>query len=121
MKRIARAVAAVVLAATLGACTDVAFEGGGPLTFDLTADRATARTGQDVTFSFTAKGTALDGIIVDFGDGKADTLQTANATTASGRFVHAYATVGTFTAVGTVWDAQQGPATDQVVIQITGS
>ncbi len=121
MKTISRAVVATVLAAALGACTDVTFEGGGPLTFELTADRTTARTGQDVTFSFTAKGAALDGVIVAFGDGKADTMQTANATTASGRFVHAYATVGTFTAVGSVWDAQQGPATDQVVIQITGS
>jgi hypothetical protein len=120
VKRIRRFAVALVPAALLGACSDTTFEGGGPVSIELSVDRTTARTGQDVTFTYDAKGTVLTGVIVEFGDGATDTMDTAGAQKAHGRFIHAYRTVGTFTAVGTAYDASQGPATDQVVVQVTG-
>jgi len=113
------AVAAVALGAT--ACSEATFEGGAPVRIDLTADRTSAKVGQNITFTFNAYGSILDGVIVAYGDGIADTLYTAGAMSARGQFLHAYENAGTFTAVGTVWDGRQGPASDTLVIQITGS
>lgn len=112
------AIAAVVAGA--GACSNVTFEGGGPVSIELTADRTTAKTGQDVNFLADAVGAILDGIVLAYGDGEADTLFTSGSQTAHGRFVHAYEATGTFSVVGTVYDGRQGPASDTVVIQVTG-
>jgi hypothetical protein len=120
VKKISRIALAAVVVMAAGACTDTTFAEGGPVSIELSADRTTARTGENVTFTFDAKGGVLSGIVVEYGDGKADTMSTSGAQTAQGRFIHAYAAAGTFTAVGTAIDARQGSATDQVVIQVTG-
>jgi len=121
VKSIIRLAMALVPTAVLGACSDTTFETGGPVSIELTADRTTARTGEDVRFTFEAEGSALSGVIIDYGDGVADTMSTHGAREARGQFVHAYVVVGTFTAVGTAIDAREGPAADGVVIQVTGS
>lgn len=120
MKRILRVAAPLVLAAALAACTEVTYDEDADVRVELTASPTTARTGQSITFTLEAEGSVLDYIAVQYGDGGTDTIQTSNAQTAYGTFVHAYATVGTFRAVGSVWDVRQGVATDTVVIQITG-
>lgn len=113
----AAALAAAVWAA---ACSSITFEGGGPVSLTLTADRTTVAKGQDVTFTYDAVGQLLEGVTLDYGDGDVDTVFTLNAQAASGRFVHAYSAAGTFTAVGVAHDSYQGPDSARVVIQVTG-
>ena len=105
----------------VGACSDVTFEGGGPVSITLISDRTTAKTGQNITFDFDATGSILDGVIIEYGDGVDDTIYTSGAMTAHGQFLHPYGSAGTFVAVGTAYDAVQGQAMDTVVVQITGS
>ena len=63
-----------VIAMAAGACSEVSFEGGGPVSITLISDRTTATTGQNIAFDVEARGSILDGVIVDFGDGVADTM-----------------------------------------------
>jgi hypothetical protein len=111
------AIGAMVVA---GACSSMTFEGGAPLSITLVSDRTAAATGQNIAFDFDAKGSILDGVIVTYGDGLADTLYTSGAMSAHGQFLHPYAAAGTFAAVGTAYDAVQGQAADTVIVTITG-
>jgi hypothetical protein len=111
--------AAIAMVAA-GACSEVSFEGGGPVSITLISDRTTATTGQNIAFDVEARGSILDGVIIDFGDGVADTMYTSGAMGAHGQFLHAYESAGTFAAVGTAYDAVRGQASDTVVVQITG-
>jgi hypothetical protein len=120
MSRRATAWAAIALAVAAAACSEVTFEGGGPVSITLNADKTTAKVGQNVLFSFDAVGSILDGVTLDYGDAVADTMYTLGSVTAHGQFLHAYTAAGTYRAIGTAWDARQGPASDTVVIQITG-
>ena len=119
MKKSAVVWTAIIAMVAAGACSEVTFEGGGPLSITLISDRTTAKTGQNIAFDFDATGAILDGVIIDFGDGVADTIYTSGAMGAHGQFLHAYASPGTFAAVGTVYDAVRGQAVDTVVVQIT--
>ncbi len=120
MKRNAAVWAAVIALVVMGACREVTFEGGAPVSITLTSDRTTAKIGQDIIFDFDATGSILDGVTLEYGDGVADTVYASGAMTAHGQFLYAYASAGTFTAVGTAHDARQGPAMDTVIVQITG-
>lgn len=111
------AVATLALAAS-AACSDITFEGGGPLTLELTADRTSANVGQQVTFDFDAVGSILVGVIVTYGDGGSDTTDTFGSQSASGSFIHAFGEAGSFRVVGTVFDNIQGQAADTVVVQV---
>lgn len=111
---------AILAMVAVGACSDVTVEGGGPVSITLISDRTTATTGQNITFDFDATGTILDGVIVTYGDGLADTVYASGAMGAHGQFLHAYESAGTFAAVGTAYDAIRGQASDTVVVQITG-
>ena len=120
MKRNAAVWSAIIAVVVAGACSEVTFEGGGPVSITLISDRATATTGQSIAFDFDAHGSILDGVIITYGDGLADTIYTSGSMTAHGQFLHAYESAGTFAAVGTAYDAVQGQAMDTVVVQITG-
>jgi hypothetical protein len=111
---------AIIAMVAAGACSEVTFEGGGPVSITLISDRTTATTGQNITFDFDASGSILDGVIITYGDGLADTLYTTGAMSAHGQVLHAYGSAGTFTAVGTAYDAVRGQAMDTVVVRITG-
>ncbi len=119
MKKRAAVWTAVIALVVGGACREATFEGGAPLSITLISDRTTANTGENIAFDFDATGAMLDGVIVEYGDGLADTMYASGAMTAHGQFLHAYASAGTFMAVGTVYDALQGLAMDTVTVQIT--
>lgn len=121
MKRRAKSWAAVLAVIALSAaCSDVTFEGGGPVSISLTADRASAVVGQDVTFTYDVTGELLDRVTIEYGDGVADTIVTNGAQSAHGRAVHAYDTAGSFTVLGVAYDGVQGPDSATVAIQVTG-
>ena len=122
MARITRRVLdAFVAVLVCGACSEITFEGGGPVTLTITPDRTTVPVGGTVTFDFSAKGSILIGVIMDYGDGESDSLDTAGAQTASGRFVHSFHAPGTFTVVGTLLDNLQGSVKTEVQITVGGA
>lgn len=100
------------------ACSEVTVEGGGPLTFSLTADQTTGSVGTELTFRYQAGGTALDGIVVEYGDGTADSVAAFGAQTASGFVTHAFAAAGTYVVEGRVEQFGQR-LEDEVEVQIT--
>lgn len=113
------ALCALVVAPLWLACSDVTFEGGGPLSITLSADQTAPTAGGTVTFSYDAVGSILVGIILDYGDGTADSVAASGAQTAVGHLAHTYEAAGTFTAEATVLDNLQGSATAQVQIQVS--
>ncbi len=97
--------------------------GGTELQHDLTvrisAASSVATVGDDVEFSFEVTGPRLIGVVVAYGDEVVDTVDTFDATSASGVLVHAFQTVGIFPVEATVVDAQDGHLADTVSVQVT--
>lgn len=88
-------------AVVLGACLDDSITGMRALTFDLSASTGTAVVGQEITFDYAATGTALRWVVVDYGDGLADTVFGGNNVVESaGSLTHAYTLAGDFTVSG---------------------
>lgn len=104
----------------VAACSSVTFEGGVPISIELSADRTAVPTGTEVNFTYNVKGTYISGILIDFGDGVADTVYTQGAQTAAGVASHSYSEVGSFTVVGVADDSATGTATAEVVITVSG-
>jgi hypothetical protein len=104
-----------------GACSEVTYGTGGPPVLTITPDRTTVPLGGAVNFEFSASGAILISVVMDYGDGSKDTRDTAGAQSASGRFVHAFGTAGTFTVVGTLLDNLQGPVQAEVQIVVGGA
>lgn len=120
MKRSSRFALCVLATVPLWlACSDVLFEGGGPLSITLSADKTTLVAGDTVSFSYDAVGTILQGVIMQYGDGVSDSVSTSGAQTVQGHFVHVYPTAGTFTATATVYDGQQGTESAQATLQVS--
>jgi PKD repeat protein len=112
--------AAVVLAAFAAwGCSDIKVSGPQPLSFTLSADPMSAPTGVEIEFHFEATGTYLNGVILEYGDGKSDSIPMNGAQSASGRRKHAYDVAGDYTVIGTLEDAAEGPLTRQVQVSIT--
>lgn len=121
MKRravLARAVLLAVLAAA--GCRDVTFEGGGPLTVTLTADKTSVAAGGAVTFTYDVVGSSLVTFTLDYGDGSSSSLNPAGAQTASGHFTHTFAAPGSYKAVATAEDNAQGTKSAEVTVEVTG-
>jgi len=104
----------------VAACSDITFEGGGPVSIQLSADRTSVPAGGSVTFTYDVKGTYLDGIFIDYGDGGADSVFTQGSQTAMGVVSHAFALSGSYTVVGRAEDSATGTATAEVTIQVGG-
>lgn len=117
----ARLLLGVLALACMAACSDITFVGGGPVTIKLTADRTAVVTGGMVTFAYDVKGTFLESVVLDYGDGAADSVFTVGSQTAAGTFSHAFALPGSFTVIGRAEDSATGTATAEVVITVGGS
>lgn len=101
MKTRTRAGALLAAAVVLAACLDDDITGTRPLTFNLTASTAAAVVGQDITFDYQATGTALYWVVLDYGDGLADTIRAGNnVVEAAGTLTHAYEIAGDFVVAG---------------------
>jgi hypothetical protein len=84
-------------------CLDDSITGSRPLTFQLTSDLTEAIVGQTITFNYETTGTAIQGIILEYGDGVVDTsFVGGSAVQASGYLEHAYDVIGTFVVEGRV-------------------
>jgi hypothetical protein len=69
------------------------------------ANRATAATGDTITFAVDAQGGGLVGVRIEYGDTAGDLFVTSGARTAHITFRHAYSATGTFTVTATVTDS----------------
>jgi hypothetical protein len=92
---------------------------GKPLTITLTADRTTAVVDQEVTFSYEATGKSISGILLEFGDGALDSINSYGSQSATGRRTHAYAEAGDYVAVGTVFDFSEGTRSATISVTVT--
>ena len=75
--------------------------------------------GEEVSFHFDAQGTALVGVIFDYGDTVVDSVELFGATEAAGTRFHAFATPGAFEVAATVLDAVVGAASDSATVTVT--
>ena len=101
MKNATRAGLLAASATVLVACLDDSITGTRPLTFELSASTATAVVGQEITFDYEASGTALHWVVLDYGDGLADTIFGGNnVVETAGTLTHTYTLAGDFTVSG---------------------
>jgi hypothetical protein len=112
--------ASLVLAAVVTGwgCLDDSITGERPLTIQLTVTPATANVNDPVTAQFSATGSGLQGVIVDWGDGVVDSLVlTGRVVEAASDLDHMYTASGSFTVTATAED-QTGSESDTQSIQI---
>ena len=74
----------------------------------LQSSRSTAARGDTVTFTVSATGNTLIGVVIDFGDQASDQFATGGARTARVTFKHVFQTAGSFTVSAVVTDALVG-------------
>jgi hypothetical protein len=89
-----------------------------PLTVDLTAPRTTAGVGDTILFRVDATGKRLLGLIINYGDGRADSISTQNAQTATANIPYAYTAKGMFTVVATVIELTGESVNDDLAMTI---
>jgi hypothetical protein len=107
-----------LVAAYLAGCGETApFEQA--VSVVLTPGALTAAVGEEVSFQFDARGTALVGVIFDFGDTVVDSVELFGATEATGTRFHAFGTPGTFEVAATAQDAVVGAASDTATVTVT--
>jgi len=93
-----------------------------PTDMNLTVDASTKAVGEDFSFSYDAQGTALNRVVVQYGDGNQDSDSTFfgvfQSSEMSGVMVHAYDSTGTFTVVGWVEDLAIGADTVELTVTV---
>ena len=93
-----------------------------PTDMNLTVDASTKAVGEDFSFTYDAKGTALNRVVVEFGDGNQESDSTFfgvfQSSEMAGVIVHAYDSTGTFTVVGWVEDLAVGADTVQLTVTV---
>ena len=93
-----------------------------PTQITLTVDENAKNVGEDFTFSYEAQGTALNRVIVRYGDGESNADSTFfgiyQSSEMAGVMVHAYAAAGSYTVVGYVEDLAVGVDSAQLVVDV---
>jgi PKD repeat protein len=81
-------------------CFDQSITGFRPLSFEVSVTPETTTINASVDVNFSATGTQIRVIIIDFGDGVSDTLAYLNPVEVSDRTSHAYSATGVYTVSG---------------------
>ena len=115
---ILRRCAATALFAIVCPACDAITDVGRPLTVELTASKTSAQVGESVAFSVDATGRSLVFLVLDYGDGTADTTAAFGAQTAGADYVHSYAEAGTFTLQGRAFEVGGEFVGDDLTIQV---
>jgi len=102
----------------LAGCSDITYEGGGPLRVELTSVPTSATVDQTVEFTVAAWGSVLSRAIIAYGDGVADTVAASGAQSMSARRDHVFLAPGSYTVVATVEDVAQGTMTAEITIPV---
>lgn len=112
-----RALVVLVGSMTAAACLDESVTGTRALSFALEANATDVAVGATVRFTFTGEGTNVTAVVVEFGDGVADTLTYPPAVSVGDFTEHSYEAAGTYTATGTII-AQNGRLSDEVAVTV---
>jgi len=103
----------------MSACLDDSITGTRPLTITIGFDVDTALVNEVVTANYSATGSGMAGVIVNWGDGVVDTLAlSGTAVEVTGPAEHTYTVTGTYDVEGTV-QAQNGTLSAQATITIS--
>ncbi len=109
----------LVVGAFGAGCLDDSITGTRPVTLSIATESETAAVGDPVTVSFSATGTGLISVTMDWGDGVIDTVSLGGQPVeAAGRVEHTYSEAGSYTITGTA-SASNGTASSQTTVQIS--
>ena len=109
----------LVVGAFGAGCLDDSITGTRPVTLSIAAESETAAVGDPVTVSFSATGTGLISVTMDWGDGVIDTVSLGGQPVeAAGRVEHTYSDAGSYDITGTA-SAQNGAASSGITVQIS--
>ncbi len=107
------------LLAVVTACSSSSTDAGGPLSITLTVDKTTGVAAVDTfSFHYEATGTDILGVVLEFGDGQADSLSALGAARAGATRTHVYGSAGVFSASARVLEAFGAVRADTVVVEI---
>jgi len=84
----------------------------------LSVDRTTAAVGDTLAFRYEAQGRALSRVVVDYGDGTADTATAIGSQVAAGTLKHAYGAPASYVVTATVEESDGGAASGDVTVQV---
>lgn len=103
----------------MAACLDDSITGVRPLTMTIALAVDSALVNESVLATYSATGTGMAGVIVNWGDGVVDTLAlSGTAVEVTGPADHIYTVAGTYDVEGTV-RAQNGTLSAQATITIS--
>ena len=107
------------LLAVASGCSSSSTDVGEPLSITLTVDRTTGLAAVDTfSFHYEATGTDILGVVLDFGDGQADSLSALGAARAGATRNHVYGSAVVFSASARVLEAFGDLLADTVVVEI---
>lgn len=109
---------ALALPLMAAGCLNNEITGTRDLTFTMTADAETATVDQVVTFLYSATGTSLTSVVVDFGDDEEIARGYFGAVEITDFVEHAFTAAGTYTVVAAA-TAENGVATDSVTVVVS--
>lgn len=113
------ACAGVALGALGMACSSSTVEGGGPLSITLTVTPLSVAVGDSIRVETQATGTLLAGTIIEFGDGRVDSINAQGAVTQGVRILdHFYSAAGTYLVRATIEDLEQGSQSATATVQV---
>lgn len=84
----------------IASCFDESITGFRPLSFLLSVTPETTTVDASVNVDFSATGTQIRLVIIDFGDGASDTIAYQDPVEVSDRMSHAYSATGVYTVSG---------------------
>jgi hypothetical protein len=93
-----------------------------PLGISIHVDESTKAVGEDFEFEWEGTGERLFGVIIDYGDGVVDSIQSiGGGIRLGGNAVHAFNVAGNFRVVARVEDEFLGADTSSVSVIVTGN
>jgi hypothetical protein len=103
-------------------CLDDSITGTRPVSFTLVAEPASAPVGDSITFTYTATGTSIYGVVINYGDGVIDTIsaESPNQVERTESLRYAYASAGSFQVIGRV-ESAAGIRSDTVEVQVSAA
>ena len=109
----------LVVGTVAAGCLDDSITGTRPVTLSIVVASETAAVGEQVTVAYSASGTGLISVIVDWGDGVIDTVSFGGLPVeAAGNVEHTYSDAGTYDITGTV-SARNGTASSETTVHIS--
>ena len=110
---------AAILATTVvaAACLSNEVTGTRPLSMTVTASSATVAAGDSVGFEFSATGTGIVLMVMNYGDATADTLTFSGPLGIAGLLWHTYEAQGEYTVVGETTGVN-GSISDSVTVTV---